>query len=347
MSIPVEKKKMREIQYLSPSGISTYLQNPSEFYLRYLAEKRPPNVPQTMPMAIGSAFDAYVKSYLHNALFGNSQDPRYELRTIFEAQVEDGMTETGQSLREWAWQRGKHVFEQYKQSGALSDLMLELESATGEPRFEFEIRGAVHGYRQGKEEQFGEVTLLGKPDVDFVTKHGVHCILDWKVNGYCAKYARSPSPYYLRMRSAGRTNHGAHAKCRPMMIDGMLVNVGCRLEDIDDTWARQLSVYAWLCGESIGSKYVTIIHQLVCNPVTGSLPSIRIAEHVNTVSPEFQQKTFDIACDIWEIAKSDHFFRDMSKEESQSRCQLLEGYTDETANLSDDPMSSFMRMMRQ
>ena len=308
---------MRQVDYLSPSAISCYQESPTEYYKRYLCENRPEREPQNQPMAIGSAFDAFVKSYLHEKLFG-VKEGKYELQTIFEAQVDAKM-------RDWAYQNGKYVFEQYKQSGVLTDLMELLENSS-EPRFEFEVRGAVHGYREGIEGKFGEVTLLGKPDVDFVTKDGVHVILDFKVNGYCANYAKSPAPYYLKMRSAGRTNHGMHAKCRPVLFNGMEVNMACGLEYIDSSWAQQLAIYGWLCGEPVASQFVTVIHQVVCNPTKGGLPSLRFAEHVNLISKSFQQEVFDRAVDLWELVHSDHFFKDMSKEESDSRCELLEGY---------------------
>src|SRR5688572_28983595 len=124
----------RTISYLSPSSISVYRSNPTEFYLRYLVDDRPERVPQNAPMAIGSAFDAYVKSYLHNALFG-AVDSKFELRTLFEAQVES-------QCRDLAWDHGRYAFDCYKDSGALSDLMLEMQRGIGEPRFEFSAQGA-------------------------------------------------------------------------------------------------------------------------------------------------------------------------------------------------------------
>lgn len=302
---------MRVPTYLSPSQIALYEQSREQYYERYLMDNPPPRAPQNDAMAIGSAFDAYAKSYLHNALFGGS-DPRFELQTIFEAQVEP-------PLRAWAWDNGKYVFEQYKQSGALVDLMVMLQKGQS-PRFEFEVRGAVAGYREGIEGEFGEVTLLGKPDVDFITDQGVHVILDFKVNGYCSKWPKSPAPYYLRMRGAGRTNYGMHAKCHPDYYNGVEVNVHCGLDTIDKGWARQLAIYGWLCGEPIGAQFVTVIHQLVCSPNSGGLPSIRVAEHHNFITRSYQQLIFDRAVELWEIVHSDWYFRDVSQEESQRRC---------------------------
>ncbi len=308
---------MKKLEYLSPSGISKYLEDKDGFYLWYLADQRGARDPQTEPMAVGSAFDAYVKSYLFEKLFG-VVDPRYELRTLFEAQVE-------KPLWDWAWDNGRYVFEQYKQSGVLGDLMLLLEKSPSKPRFEFEVRGAVNGYREGIEKKFGEVVLLGKPDVDFVTKEGNHCLLDFKVNGYCSNYPKSPMSHYIRLRSAGRTDHGQHPKCRVFMINGMEVNCACYLENLDKGWARQLAIYGWLTGNPVGSEFITVIHQICCSPVSGGLPSLRIAEHVNKIGGDYQRQTFDLACQIWEDIKEGWFYKNLSKDESISRCKMLEG----------------------
>ena len=61
------------MRYLSPTSLSTWKKcvdagDMTEFFIRYLADKRPPRPPQTIPMAVGSAFDAYVKCYIMDRL---------------------------------------------------------------------------------------------------------------------------------------------------------------------------------------------------------------------------------------------------------------------------------------
>jgi len=308
---------MRQIQYLSPTSISKWEESQEEFYLQYLADDRPPRFPQTQPMSIGSAFDAYVKSYLHEGLFGKGQDPKYGFEALFEAQVET-------QNRDWARQHGKYAFDCYNQAGSLIGLMTELQRADGDPRFEFEVRGAVHGYREGNTATIANVTFLGKPDVTFTNSAGAHVILDFKVNGYCS--IASPMKGYLRLRSPGNTHHGMHKAATPMMVHGMEINVGHRLEDLNNDWARQLAIYAWLCGEPVGSEFIVAIDQLACNSKKSMLPQIRIAEHRLLISREYQQRIFDKGCEIWDIVHSDHIFRDMTLEESQDRCQYLDSY---------------------
>lgn len=69
------------------------------------------------------------------------------------------------------------MFECYLKSGALSNMMIELNRAAGEPRFEFSIQGTVSG-------EVGEIPLLGRPDIFFINDQGARVIWDWKVNGF-------------------------------------------------------------------------------------------------------------------------------------------------------------------
>jgi hypothetical protein len=157
---------MRKPKYLSPSSVKAWDSNRDEFYLKYLAENRPERFPQTMPMAAGSAFDANIKAFLHDRLFGptHAQAADYKLDTIFEKQVEA-------HNRDWAKVVGKHIFDRYCACGAMADLMLELQKAAGPPRFEFDITGFVTG-------KVASVPVLGKPDVFFTNAEGARVVLD-------------------------------------------------------------------------------------------------------------------------------------------------------------------------
>lgn len=306
---------MRQITYLSPSAIALWDENQDEFYMRYLADERPPREAQTRPMSIGSAFDAYVKSYLHEKLFGKDNDPKYSLTALFEAQVEE-------QHRDWALINGKYLFEQYKQAGCLADMMLELSKASSDPRFEFEVQGAVNGYREGLESVVGDVVLLGKPDCHYVNANGTTVILDFKVNGYLSQ--ASPLAGYIRMRSAGATQHKMHKDCMPMKINGMLINVAKYLEEQDKKWARQLAVYAWLTGCPVGSDFLVGIDQVACKSNTYGFPEVRFAEHRTRVSNNFQMTVYNQAAHIWDTVHSDHIFHNLTKSGSQERCHQLD-----------------------
>lgn len=310
---------MKKLEYISPSRLNLWKQSPDDFYLRYMALDKLEDDPQTMPMSVGSSFDAYVKSFLHEKLFGKGHDPRFDFQAIFEAQVEP-------HVRDFALEAGKHCFEVYKETGALSDLLLDLQKAVNVPRFEIEVKGVVNGYREGVTLDVGNITLLGKPDVFYINFGGCHVIIDFKVNGYCSKYRISPMPGYIRLRGDYKKS-GQHKDCSLYMYHGTMINGGAYLEDYDVSWATQLAIYGWLCGAEVGEQFITGIHQLCCTPsgVIGvKRPTIRIAEHMLRIRSDFQYKTFADCQRLWELCFSDHFFRDMSKEDSLARCRLLD-----------------------
>lgn len=306
---------MKNIEYLSPSSLTQWADNQDEFYMRYLADERPPKMAQNRPMSIGSAFDAYVKAYLHEKLFGKDNDPKYSLDALFDSQVEE-------QNRDWARPNGKYLFEQYKQAGCLADLMLELNKASSDPRFEFEVKGAVNGYREGLDTVIGDVVLLGKPDVHFVNANGTTVIIDFKVNGYCSR--ASPMSGYIRLRSAGNTRHMMHKDCTPMQHNGMLINIARYLEQQDPKWAQQLAIYAWLTGNPVGSEFLVGIDQVACVSNNYGFPEVRFAEHRTRVSPNFQLKVYSEAAYIWDVVHSDHIFRDLTKAKSQERASMLD-----------------------
>lgn len=311
---------MRKPQHLSPTSLALFFENPTEYYLQHLSDQRPPKIGQTQPMSIGSSFDAYVKSYLHGRLFGNGHDPKFQFDTLFEAQVEP-------HNRDWARQNGEYVFEQYKASGALSDLLLELGKAVGTPRFELEVKGVVNGVRESSEAKILDVPLLGKPDLFYINHAGASVIHDWKVNGYCSNYPPSPMKGYVRLRESGK-NKGQHKEAQIMSWKGMMINVATLLEHNNKDWGQQLAIYAWLCGMDIGSDFIASIDQVVCKKSEPGNPVLRFAEHRCKIGSQFQWDVFQKAQTAWEIINSDHFFRDLSFEESQAKCQTLDGVSE-------------------
>lgn len=333
---------MRKIEYLSPSSIASYLKNRDEFYLTYLADARAPRFAQTQPMSIGSSFDAYVKSFLHEALFGKNNDPKFNLKTLFEAQVEP-------HNRDWAWEHGAYAFECYKRSGALGDLMLELQSSIGTPRFEIDVKGAINGYREGITKRTPDgVTFLGKPDVFYINKHGTNVNLDFKVNGWCSKNNVSPMKGYIKIRSGDGvpTLTGPHKDCIPMAWNGAVINCGHFLEDLDEDWARQLTIYGWLCGVDIGADFIIAVDQMVCKPSSSKYPSVRIAEHRLRVRPEYQWRLFAQAQEIWDIIRSNHYFRELPLAESQAKCEMLEKQANQLRNPATAEDAIFNQMTR-
>lgn len=297
-------------RHLSPTSLALYRQNPDDYFMRYLSDHKPPRFPQTEPMSVGSAFDAYIKSDINVKLFGSKKDPKFDFEVLFEAQVEP-------HNRDKARKDGKLVYDAYVASGSLTDLMLELESAIGTPRLESEVFGVVNGQREGMDLTIGGVPFLGKPDVFFINKAGAHVILDWKVNGFYSNWGASPAPGYTKLREIGKVPK-SHKDCQISLHEGVMINIAQTLDQTAPEWSDQLSIYSWICGEQVGSRFIAAIDQIVCR--SGNM---RFAQHRALVAPEHQWKLFEYAKKVWEIVNSDWIFREFSIEESQTRCKML------------------------
>lgn len=328
---------MRIPEYLSPSGLKVFEKNRDEFYIRYLADERPARPAQTEPMAVGSAFDAYVKSLLHYKLFGNYGDNnQYEKDALFEAQVEP-------QNRDFARVAGDHVFKCYSYSGALSDMMFELGKAAGPPRFEFDIKGFIHS-------EIGAIPLLGKPDIFFINQYGARVIWDWKVNGYCGKSAVSPTKGYIICRDSWSTlerkaSRNVNLPHKSAVVEdhlGIKINTSMYMEDCNSEWADQLSIYAWLLGEEIGSEQLIVgIDQIVS---TGKQekrePFLRIASHRTKVSSDYQFTLQDRLNYAWSCILSGHIFTELTKEENDLKIKELNDIAKSLS--SDDPVTKFV-----
>ncbi len=284
------------LSYLSPSSIGLFEQDVETFYIRYASERK--REPQTNAMAVGSAFDALVKG----ALGGLGVD---ETLALYKGQVEE------QWHREAAvW--GRECYELYGDCGAYDDLVSDmcLYSGVGDiadPALDVSIETDVTKVVHDK--NITGVPLRGKPDFIFSGPLG-HGILDWKVNGYFS--AASPKPGYLRIRG-GKHRGECHKKVLPKKLRPG-VTIGGQLEDVDTSWARQLAIYGWLAGFSVGDDFLVAIDQLVWRKGAG-----RVAEFRGIIGAEWQKKLYTRITEIWEIVNSGHVFRDMSREESQAR----------------------------
>lgn len=337
--------QLRKPEYISPSALRKFEENPEEYFMAYLSPVRVPRLPQTMPMAAGSAFDAHVKSFLHDVIYGKTHKDaaKYELRTLFEAQVES-------HNRDWAWVHGGYLFKMYTESGALADLLSELAKSADDPRFEFDLKGAVGGYREGITKHTCDAILMGKPDLRWMTEGGIHVIFDWKVNGYCGKYNTSPKPGYIQCRSWDGcwTRGGQHKDVLPMTHKGIQINAGAFFESHEPDWAMQLATYGWLLGDNVGADMVGCVDQVACNgsrtypyshprATIENFPVVRFASHKARISDRFQFEVLNRYQKLWSILEKIntdqfYFFQDVSFEESRLKVETL---TKQCAMLAD------------
>lgn len=322
---------MRLPRYLSPSQISLWESNREEYYLQHLAEVRVQHMPQAIYMAIGSAFDAYTKAALHEAIFGVGANPAYEFSALFESQVEP-------QNRDWGLINGKYAYDCYIKCGAYDELLKLLQQSNFAPQFEFKIEGVI-----------GEVPLLGKPDLRFVHSQGAHVILDWKCNGYCSKSATSPCKNYRLVRDTWDINvakpsrggaEQVHKGYTPIQWKGVEIHSGW-LEDSNEDWANQLAIYSWMLGEEVGAEEVIVcIDQIVAKPVDGAFPLLRVANHRARISKVHQENLMARLKNCWQAITTGHIFEDMSLEESQARCRLLDAQAAMTN--SEDEMQRYL-----
>lgn len=312
---------MRKIKYLSPTALKQFESEPAEFYMTRLAEVKPPKIQQTRPMGVGSAFDAFVKSYLYDVFHGNAKGTEYELKTLFNTQVEND--------REWLWEAGKYAFEQYRDCGALADIVGVLRLGYN-IKFESTVERVVSG-----------VPLLGKPDLSMTLNNSVF-ILDWKVNGFCGKYNTSPAKYYVNVYG-GRGHGTPHKKVLPRERDGVMI---CEygLDEVNKDWASQTTTYTWCLGVPVGTPTICGIDQLACNgkKLTGEFPEIRVAQIRCLIDSEFQEQLIARYQKCWETAGS----RDLMKEYLNSfdiDIDVLDEEADALGSLDkDDPVDALI-----
>ena len=256
---------------------------------------------------------------LHAALYGVGADPIYELRTLFEDQVEE-------QNRDFAWGAGRHCFEAYQLTGAYAELLDLLKKSIEEPRFECKLTGDIGG-----------APFLGKPDCRFVLDFGegrISIVLDWKCKGFCSKSAASPTKGYALCRDgfAGKASR-SHMKSHKMYMEhdlrGMKINRDY-MENCSQSYADQCSLYGWLLGEPIGSEEnIVWIDELVSKPtgnvLEGNYPLMRVSNFRARVKPSYQNDLVNRVSNCWEAITSGHIFQDLSREENDAYIEQLDG----------------------
>lgn len=307
---------MRTIKFLSPSAVMQWQQDRQEFYLRRLSESMPPKIPQTRPMSVGSAFDAYIKADLHHRVFGTGGE--FELDRLLEAQVEPHNLD-------WARVQGEYIFGRYKVSRAYGLLCLNLDAAGDSPRFEQTLEGTVSLGRDAV-----PVPLLGKPDLSWVTKDGELIIFDWKVNGYCSASATSPKPGFVMCEDLftapkqTRGNGKPHKDAILVGKCGVTINASDFLEKFNKDWALQLRLYGWILRPESRGVMIGAIDQLVGKSHTETFPLLRCAQHRAEISAPFSAELEQTVADIWTSIQAGHVFTDLPLDESMALCAQLD-----------------------
>lgn len=308
-------EELRKPKYMSPSSLACAERDMKEYFYRYLCPKdiRPEKPPQTDPMSVGSAFDALVKAEIYQDYYGRGQAERdgYTRRKLIADQCEEHTLPDSLIL-------ACDVFDQYVECGAYHNLYALVNRSPVRPRMEFQLVAEIGG-----------VPLLGKPDLHFHTEGGCHVIPDWKVSGSCSSCGVSPQQGYQNALSIhGGAGLGVpHKKYMHGFVCGLPVNA-VPMNETTDYWADQLATYAWCLGEPVGSQqFIARIEQLACRPCppkdTSGRLRVKCCVHQSTVDAAYQGQLLERYQRVWESIESGHYFREMSREGSDSFVDYL------------------------
>lgn len=303
---------MRKPKALSPSALARWEDRRTEFYERYISEVRSEKPAQVNYMAVGSGFDAFVKSEIHAAIFGDAQTvgSKFDRNALFEAQVEP-------HIRDDVWDRATFLFDQYKRTGAYANLLSEILKSDYAPEMEFKVSTSVNG-----------VPIMGYPDLRYVTKELVHVICDFKINGAYSNHGVSPVQGYkvaLSLKKDASIKKEVHKKYRPKQFKDIEISENC-LGDFSRDWATQLTMYAWCMGEEPGDEdYVVRMEQAACRPdnKNGGI-NVKWACHMSQISGRFQMEVMRRLVECWDCIQKGHIFTDLTYEENLEHCELLD-----------------------
>jgi hypothetical protein len=255
---------MFENLHISPTSFNLWHKDQDEWKRRYMGKER---TGQTQAMVAGTAFDVCIKNYLTTRLLG--QEAKYEYKTSVD-----------QNLLGFAIVHGPKLFKHYSETGALAHLLAELSSAAY-IRMESTVRGLIGG-----------VPCMGNPDLWFVTRGGVQCTLDFKVNGYVSPTKMSPPKGYLwRVDGAGGIVRQHKGVMPRILMDGIVIDSYYTMDELSNDEAVQLCFYAWLMGASVGSDFVVGLDRVMAS-YCDEFPA-RVLKYRNAVSKEFQLDTVD------------------------------------------------------
>jgi hypothetical protein len=287
---------MKLPKYLSPSSLKTAMKQPYTFYLTRLVDDPIAREPQSLPGAMGSAFDVFVKLML--VVKGRVDLKPYQLQTrLIDSCYDPTMRAEYAEMDLPTMFYKMSVEEQHRKAvkddaSALmvnyckSSLFLDLAFHDIEIHRYFSVLGdnniIVPIFMKGD----ASVTVM-------TTKDNYEVVpLDWKVTGYGSKTGASPTAGYKRIWSIENGLEGPHPDYTPDRSMAL----------VDESWADQLCVYGWGMGRPIGLPFRAIIHQLVFRP-----SGWRIAEFDSWVTTETQLRLRDKFTVLWSDLQSGRF----------------------------------------
>lgn len=269
-------------EYISPTAFSIFQHCNIKYYLTYLTGKRAEFV-QTPQMAIGSLFDAIVKSTIAKDLNWYNKDTKLSLKKLMESSVDP--------IHHNLLDEAKLIFKVYKDSGAYDDLLAETVEEV-----------EIENFKLIKDSPFkAGIPIFGKPDVRLGNISGGR-ITDWKVNGYGSKWGQSPKPGYCRLYDDYGRKPAHKLSWMPM-------------EQVDQKWAEQLTIYNWIGEKSDVVEFKDIpvgIEQIVIRD-----GNVRVASFRNIITADFQHNLYLFLETMWTCINNEKF---EEPQVTQARC---------------------------
>lgn len=267
-----------KLSYISPTSYMLWEKNPVGFWMRYLAppELKVPRSPQTPQMAVGNVFDTHIKFHLASTvgkadlpadMLESGLDPRYHGK---------GSPDKYDNL---VLYEGLRAYHAYKESPAMA---LLLRGVTN-------VEVPAEAVRWVTGNSGVAVPIWGKPDAELFRQRRV--IMDWKVSGAFANSSPSPEPGYS-YRFVKRALDGEsrwvdegphHRSFEPMEL-------------LNERWAIQLAMYAWLMGDSPGSEVTVQIDKVLLVDTE----TVEIYVYRNTIGRDFQLSLFSKLQLMWQ-----------------------------------------------
>lgn len=279
----------------SPSSLRMFSEDRSNFYLTYIAKNRPPRSPQTMPMGLGSYFDCRVKDQIQLDVLKQPSLFSSEMLSSVEIPIRDEIAP-----------HGERVWDMYKSVGAwkwLKKLLRKVTDITTEEMISAKV---------------GAVELRGIPDLIFKVE-GKWVIFDWKVNGYFSMSNVGPHKYYSKLLEVA----GKNKMHRQSMITNpvLLLNGMHTMDECNEGWSTQLATYAMIMG--IEEDFIAMIDQLTF--VNGSAgKELRCGQFRMKITQDYMEDVYNKYELMDSVVKSGHIFTDMTRQQSNERCEELE-----------------------
>ncbi len=178
----IEQKKR---EFLSPSCINSFYSNVEDWYKSYIMNV--PRMKQTPAMGLGSAFDAFVKWEICQAV----SDVIFPYKSFDECY--DDQVAPHLNLKETA----EKVFCGYVDAGMLKRVLRNKHGKLIQATMEVLITAKV-GHN--------DIIVGGYPDFLGLYEDGTKIILDWKVNGYYSgrRVSTGKMPTYITGDLTGR-----------------------------------------------------------------------------------------------------------------------------------------------